>query len=172
MKLFLFFLILSIVTHAIRTIYEILKTRNKIKLQNKIIFIIIATDMFVLWISWFYLCLTDPVKITLSPVFRHLGAGIFILGVILFIGSFAKIKKFGNSNEELITNGIYRFLRHPMYLSFVFWMVGSSLFNQSAVACLMTIIFTVNIFIWGKLEEIRLQKIFPGYKEYIRRTYF
>jgi protein-S-isoprenylcysteine O-methyltransferase Ste14 len=115
---------------------------------------------------------TDPVKITLNPVFRYLGAAIFIFGVILFVVSLAKIKKFENYHGELITNGIYRFLRHPMYLSFVFWMVGSSLFNQSGVACLMTIIFTVNIFIWKKLEEIQLQKIFPAYKEYMKRTYF
>jgi protein-S-isoprenylcysteine O-methyltransferase Ste14 len=160
------------VTHTIRTIYELLKIRNKIRSENKVVFIIIFTNMVILWISWFNLSFTDPNKINLNPAVKYLGAVIFLSGLILFILSLAKIKRFENYHGDLITNGIYRFLRHPMYLSFILWMIGSSLFNQSGVALIMTIIFTANIFVWKKLEEIQLLKSFPNYKEYMKRTYF
>jgi len=172
MKPFIIFLILSIATHAIRTIYELLKIRNKINPESKPLFIFIFSNMAILWISWFGLCATDPDTISLNPVFRYTGAVLLILGVILFVPSLAKIKRFENYHGELITNGIYRFLRHPMYLSFIFWMAGSSLFYRSAVAMILTIFYTANILLWKKLEEVHLLKVFPEYVEYRRRTYF
>jgi protein-S-isoprenylcysteine O-methyltransferase Ste14 len=172
MALFLLFLILSILTHTIRTIYEILKIRNRVNPENKIVFGIIFTNMAVLWISWFAMCLTDEGKITLSPVLRYTGAAIVIGGVFLFVISLAKIKRFENYHDALITSGIYRYLRHPMYLGFICWLVGMPLYSQSVVAMVMSVFLMVNIIVWKKFEEVQLQKDYPEYKEYIKRTYF
>lgn len=172
MKLFDIFLTVSILTHIIRTSYELLKIRNKINPENKILFSLIFGNMMTLWISWFFVCFGDPYKITLYPVIRYCGAGIFLAGVFLFVISLAQIKRFENYHGALITNGIYRYLRHPMYLGFIFWMAGSSLFSQSGISLLLTVIYTANIFIWKNLEEIQLKKVFPEYFDYMKRTFF
>jgi len=172
MKLFLVFLILCVVTHTIRTVYEILKIRNKINPENRIIFIVIFSNMVLLWISWFILSFQDPMKINLTNGIKYLGGLIFLTGLVLFILSLAKLKRFENYHGDLITDGIYKFLRHPMYLAFIFWMLGSSLFNQSGFALLMTVIFSINIIIWKKIEESQLLKTFTNYKEYMNKTYF
>ena len=172
MNFFILFLILCIVTHTIRTIYEFLKFRNKINPENKITFPLIFSDMVILWISWFGLSFTDPYKINLNPAFKYFGALLFIGGIILFILSLSKIKRFENYHGDLITDGVYKFLRHPMYFAFILWMLGSSMFNQSGIALVFTLIFSANIVVWQKLEEINLLKTFPDYKEYMKRTLF
>ena len=171
MELFSLLLIISIFTHCVRTIYEILKHKNIINPENKILFSIIFSNMALLWISWFGLCFTDPNKINLNPLFKYLGAVFLIFGMILFALSLAKIKRFENYHGDLITTGIYKYIRHPMYLSFIFWLAGGSLFNQSVIALLLTLFYTANILVWKKFEEIHLLNTFPKYKEYIKSTY-
>lgn len=169
---FTLFLVLNIITHCVRTTYEILKIKNKINSENKILFIFIFTNMFILWLSWFGLCSADPYTISLNPILKYFGAILLIIGVILFFLSLAKIKRFENYQGELITNGIYRFLRHPMYLSFILWLAGGVIFYGSIVGFILAILNTANILYWKKLEEIHLMKVFPEYAEYRKRTYF
>ena len=172
MNLFILFLILSILTHTIRTIYEILKIKKKIKPGNKILFRIIFGNMIILWISWFGLCITATDNFIRNPAFKYPGAGIFITGVIIFLISFIKIKRFENDKKELVTTGIYKYFRHPMYIGFCFWMLGSSLFCQSGIALSLAVIYSVNIYYWKKSEEIHLLKLYPEYNEYMKKTYF
>ena len=172
MNIFLLFLVLCVVTHINRTVYEILKIRNRVNPENKLVFAAIFTNMILLWISWFGLCVADPGKLSLNPVFKYAGGIIFICATMLFILSLARVKKFENYHGELITDGLYRYLRHPMYLGFILWMAGSTLFFQSWIAGILTVIFTLNILVWKKLEEIQLMKIYPAYKDYMKKTWF
>ena len=172
MELFILFLTLCILAHIIRTTYELLKIRNKINSENRIVFILIFSNMVVLWISWFNLCQADPYKIALPASIHYLGLAVVALGLYLFFASLFRVRKFENYHGELITNGIYRYLRHPMYLGFICWMAGGALYFRSGTAMIMTIIFTVNIIVWKKLEEVQLQRTFADYKEYMKKTYF
>ncbi|MCX6272277.1 MAG: NnrU family protein [Bacteroidetes bacterium] len=172
MNTFLTVLIISVLTHCIRTVYEIMKFRKRINPENKVVFGLIFTNMIILWFSWFAVCVFDPYKLTLPLVVKCIGAAILVLGVLLFLVSLAKIKRFENYHGDLITNGIYKRLRHPMYLSFICWLAGGAIFHQSGTAFLLAVVFTVNILVWRKLEEIHLMTVFPECKEYKRKTYF
>jgi protein-S-isoprenylcysteine O-methyltransferase Ste14 len=172
MRNFYLFLGLSIATHVIRTGYELLKFRNIINPGNKIVFGLIFTNMAILWISWFALCLTDSGKVIFSPVLKYAGACITLAGLFLFVFSLAKIKRFENYHGKLITSGVYKYVRHPMYLGFICWIVGMALYSQSWVAMLLTVFYTGNIVLWKKLEEIQLKIDYPEYKDYMQRTYF
>ena len=172
MKLFLLFLCISIATHVTRTIYEIMKVRNKINPENKILFAVIFSNMVFLWISWFGLCISDPVKAELYPVIRYFGAAVIVAGMILFVLTLIKIRRFENYHGELVTTGVFRFVRHPMYLGFVMWMAGSALMYESVTGMILAVIYTANIFWWKSLEEIQLMKVYPEYGSYIKRTLF
>ena len=71
---------------------------------------------------------------------------------------------------RLITNGPYRYIRHPMYLSLVVMMLGVALYNFQwlNLAGLMLVVAAVA----GKalLEERLLLAQFPAYAEYMRHT--
>jgi protein-S-isoprenylcysteine O-methyltransferase Ste14 len=172
MSLFIILLSVSILTHVVRTTYEFLKIHGKINPENKFVFPIIFLNMVILWVSWFNLSFMDPVKFLLPAFIGYAGIVIFLAGMVFFVWSLAQIKRFENYHGDLVTHGIYKYFRHPMYISFILWMVGSSLYNQSAIAMILAIIYSINIWIWKSLEEIQLVKTFPGYPEYRKTTWF
>ncbi len=172
MKLFIIILSVSIVTHIVRTGYEFLKINDKINPEGKFVFPVIFLNMIILWVSWFMLGFVDPFKLQLPDVIKYLGILTFLLGMVLFFWSLLMIKKFENYHGDLVTNGIYKYFRHPMYLAFILWMVGSSLYHQSTTSMIMTIIYSINIYIWKRLEEIQLIKTFPDYQKYMEKTWF
>ena len=165
-------LVLCVATHIIRTTYELLKIRNRINPENKLVFAVLFSNMLLLWISWFSLNIADPVKLAFGPVVKYAGVAVLVCGTLFFILSLVKLKRFENYHGDLVTSGIFRYLRHPMYLGFILWMAGSALFFQSRSGCILAVVFTVNILIWKKLEEVQLMKVYTDYREYMKTTYF
>ncbi|WKD51249.1 methyltransferase family protein [Microbulbifer spongiae] len=74
----------------------------------------------------------------------------------------------------LVTNGIYRYTRNPMYLGFVFFLTGFSIFLNSAYSLILVPIFIIYITLFQIIpEEKILLKIFAQefikYKNSVRR---
>ena len=65
-ELFFALVIICIITHIVRSVYEILKHKQVLK-PGKLSFIIIFINMIILWISWFLLCRYDIYKIDHFP---------------------------------------------------------------------------------------------------------
>jgi protein-S-isoprenylcysteine O-methyltransferase Ste14 len=169
----IFFLLTAvcILTHIVRTVYEILKHR-KLLISNRYSFTIVFTNMIVLWISWFLLCSMDEYQIELPVWIRFLGLGMVILGVLVFLTALSTIKSLENYAGDLITHGIYSRIRHPMYLAFILWLIGSPLFYESGLSLAIGIILSANVLFWRHLEEMELINRFSGYREYRKRTLF
>jgi protein-S-isoprenylcysteine O-methyltransferase Ste14 len=163
--------ILCIIAHIIRTTYEILK-HKKIVVASRLSFIIIFTNMAVLWISWFLLCSYDVYKINLPAVVRYLGIAINLLGAGLFFTALFTIKTLETYDGDLITKGIYSKVRHPMYLGFICWLIGTPVFYGAVFSSAFAVLFIANVLCWRHLEEIELEKRFVGYKEYRAKTIF
>ena len=162
---------LCVLTHLIRTVYEILK-HKKILTTNKLTFIIIFTNMAVLWISWFAMCGFDAYKIDLPLMITILGLLLEILGVVFFLTALFTIKTLEDYSGDLVTTGIYSKIRHPMYLGFILWAIGGPIFYGAAVSSVFALLFIGNILFWRHLEELELDKRFPGYKDYRTHTWF
>ena len=75
-----------------------------------------------------------------------------------------------NEKAELVTGGIYKYIRHPIYLSFIILLWGMAVllgyFSSLCVAVLSIILFYLKTL----YEENLLLKCYPGYKEYKRKT--
>jgi protein-S-isoprenylcysteine O-methyltransferase Ste14 len=170
-RLFPILLAVCLFAHVVRTIYEVLKHKRIVN-ASRTTFIIIFTDMFLLWSSWFGLCSTDPHRISLPPLIKYFGFVLSASGLVLFLTALFTIKALESYEGDLISHGIYSKIRHPMYLSFIFWLIGFSVFSQALGAMVLAVLFVVNILFWRHLEEIELEKRFPGYLEYKKRTVF
>jgi len=159
------------VCHLHRTIYCVLKERKVISSKNRGIYIFMCINMILLWLSWFVVCALDPYELIIPNGWRYFGMLVFITGFILFLIPFFQLGGVENINR-LHTDGIYKILRHPMYLGFIFWNLGLPLFLQSKISMFVSIIWIANILIWRYLEENELISKYDGYLEFKRDTVF
>lgn len=168
---FIFFAFICVVTHMIRTTYEVLK-HKKIVTPNRLSFIIIFITMAVLWISWIILCRKDIYTIELSSTIRYAGVLLFVVGFIIFITALFTIKTLETYAGGLMTKGIYSKIRHPMYLGFILWLLGFPLYFGGVISSMMALFFIGNVLFWRYLEEKELVNRFSDYKIYKSRTFF
>ena len=68
--------------------------------------------------------------ITLPPVLRYVGLALTFIGFLLGIGAFVEFRKARTtldphgSTKHLVTSGIYRYTRNPIYLGFLLMVIG------------------------------------------------
>jgi protein-S-isoprenylcysteine O-methyltransferase Ste14 len=74
-------------------------------------------------------------------------------------------------DHKLITTGIYRYIRHPIYTGVTFMGIGTILVLQSIVIILFYVIMVVFLLYKYKKEEKLLRKHFPkAYATYMKKT--
>lgn len=117
---------------------------------------------------------------------RQIFSWIFLfISIYLVYQSFTLLKKIGGAGERkdfnanykfenttnLISNGIYKYIRHPMYSSLLFLCVGSLFKNLSGEAIIISFIAVIFLILTAKFEEKENIKFFgEEYILYIRRT--
>ena len=168
---FYIWLIICIITHIVRSIYEIYKTTKNIKI-SKFGFVLLFINMFLLWASWFSMCEVDVYKLEIPGIIKYTGLGFVIFGAIVFFVSLFTIKSLESFEGGLITKGIYAVLRHPMYFSFILWIIGFSVFQRAFVSFSLSPIFILNILFWRYNEEKLLIKKYREYLDYKKKTFF
>jgi protein-S-isoprenylcysteine O-methyltransferase Ste14 len=169
--LFFILLIVCVVTHIVRSVYEILKHKQILK-PGKLSFIIMFTNMMLLWVSWVLLCSRDIYRINLPDIIRYAGITLSGIGVIAFLTALITIKTLESYDGDLITTGIFSKIRHPMYLGFIFWSIGFPVFFEALFSLILSVVFIANILFWRYLEEEELLQRFPSYTDYRKRTIF
>jgi protein-S-isoprenylcysteine O-methyltransferase Ste14 len=169
---FYILLCMGIFAHLVRSAYEILKEKKLVSPGNKILFTIIFADMALLWISWFKMCEIDPMPILLPGFIQLAGFVISFIGLMMFFIALFKLRTLENYKGDLVTSGIFKYFRHPIYLAFIFWLFGFALFSSAGLSLIIAIPFTMNILFWRNMEEKDLEKKYPEYKEYKTKTYF
>jgi protein-S-isoprenylcysteine O-methyltransferase Ste14 len=107
-------------------------------------------------------------------------SGIFILvcSLLIFLRAHMDLKANWSPSLELyeghtlITNGIYRYIRHPMYASQLVWAVAQILLMQNWIAGPPSLILFIPFYLLrSRAEEQMMLERFPGpYREYKRTT--
>jgi len=74
--------------------------------------------------------------------------------------------------HTLITTGIYRSIRHPMYAAHLLWGVAQAMILHNWIAGLSLIVFLVPQYLLrvGQEEEMMLEEFGQTYREYTERT--
>lgn len=170
-ELFFVLVIICIITHVVRSVYEILKHRQKLK-PGKSSFVIILFNMILLWVTWVLLCRYDIYRIDFPDIIRYTGISLTVIGIIAFLAGLFTIKTLESYDGDLITDGIYTLTRHPMYLGFILWLIGFPLYFGALFSLILSLLFICNILFWRSLEEKELEKRFPSYQDYKKTTLF
>ena len=96
--------------------------------------------------------------------------------VVVILGFYA-LRKHGepvggvDATTRLVTCGIYRYIRHPLYASLFFFVWGVFLKNPWLPALFLATGASIFLYLTAKFEEkLTLQKFGKAYAEYMRRT--
>jgi protein-S-isoprenylcysteine O-methyltransferase Ste14 len=75
-----------------------------------------------------------PIPLTVPAMLRYIGLALAFIGFLLGIGAFIEFMKARTTLDphgaakQLVTSGIYRFTRNPIYLGFLLVVVGLPLY--------------------------------------------
>jgi protein-S-isoprenylcysteine O-methyltransferase Ste14 len=160
-----------LMTLIMRTSYDLLKKAGKVNPKRIIIFMIVLITMCLMWISWFGLVPLDPFRLNLPKIIHWTGFGIFIIGLALAIGGFIQLRGLENINH-LVTTGLFSKMRHPMYIGFIFWILGWAIYHGAVVSLMVGFIGIGNIIFWWRIEEENLKSLYgKAYQEYVKETW-
>jgi protein-S-isoprenylcysteine O-methyltransferase Ste14 len=73
-------------------------------------------------------------------------------------------------NGQLIEDGVYAYVRHPIYLGIILVAFGWSVATDSVVGIVVSFVSVLFYDLKARREEAWLRDRYPGYGEYARRT--
>ena len=106
----------------------------------------------------------------------YLGLAILLLaivfGVLAFIQLSTNLSPYPTPLEsgQLVTRGVFRIARHPIYTSLIFAGLGFALYQGSLYKLLITLLLLILFYFKSKYEEGLLISKYPEYREYMKRT--
>ncbi|MEJ2711251.1 MAG: isoprenylcysteine carboxylmethyltransferase family protein [Anaerolineales bacterium] len=110
---------------------------------------------------------------------RLLGMLVFLSGMTLFTWASVYLKQafFGNIEpltEQIVTDGPYRWMRHPLYLSMLIALIGFNLALRSGWGMVgVLVLFLPSVVNRARLEDQAMQKKFgSSWQEFAGRTFF
>ncbi len=107
--------------------------------------------------------------IVFDSIFFYLGIVLWAIGIIIV--SSACISWIKTPADELVTTGMYKHSRNPMYLSFFFAYIGIGLISNSWIFLIITFVYMIIIVLFVKYEEkFCLEKYGEKYKNYTKKT--
>lgn len=103
--------------------------------------------------------------------------GLFVLGII--VGIFAiwnmrvsnlRVNPEVAAGSKLVTNGIYKYIRHPMYLGLILVSFALVLDYLTFLRIVLFDLLVLNQLLKLNYEEKKLEEYFPDYKKYKKGT--
>jgi protein-S-isoprenylcysteine O-methyltransferase Ste14 len=70
----------------------------------------------------------------------------------------------------LVNSGPYRYIRHPLYMSYLLFLLGLLFINVSVLTVLMVAGLGVYFWYWIRAEEKSLLARVDGYRDYMLET--
>ena len=102
---------------------------------------------------------------------------LFLASIYLAIEGIRLLRKVGRPSDELeattvlVEVGVYMYIRHPLYASFLPLVCGTLLKNPALLATGLAVTVCVCVVVTAKAEEeLNLRKFGGAYAEYMRHT--
>lgn len=137
--------------------------------------------------GWLYVLLQAVLLITLvvlpaadhwptPDIVRALCAVLVIAGLALVLAASLRLGRaltptpVPNGRGTLQTSGLYRYMRHPIYTGVLLIVIGLVVGSGNAIAGLVGLVTFGFFDSKARWEEAQLDRAFPGYEAYARRT--
>ncbi len=133
------------------------------------------TALFAAFAAVYFLDL-GPHTVGGDPVLTVVGDGLCLVGVVLLvvalqtIGKSIQIAPAPREDARLVTHGVYRVLRHPIYTAIVLVLAGLVLRGVTLAAAVLAAVSVVFLLVKARYEETLLSAHYPEYEAYRRRT--
>lgn len=107
---------------------------------------------------------------------KYLGLGIAIVGLAIVIIALLNLDKnltafpTPKAQSELITTGLYAFMRHPIYSGILLTVFGFSAFSDSVFRLIISFSLLVLFYFKTNYEEQKLFDKYPEYTAYKAKT--
>lgn len=131
-------------------------------------------------IPFFYVISGRPrfADYTFQPVMAWLGAAVFLASLWLFYRVHRELGRNWSDSLEvreqhaLVTDGLYRYVRHPMYTAFFMWAVAQALLLPNWIAGPAGLVGFGTLFLFrvGREEQMMLDSFGDDYRAYMKRT--
>jgi len=174
--IFLFFLFI-----AVRLYFTRFKYKRKVKTEMNRYVKFIAFGPFAMWFI-IILLLILPVNTPVTAFNLQTNDALSIAGEVMVVISILLLywghKTIGNQwpvakdmkNYTMVTTGPYKYIRHPIYLSFFLFTIGKSMVFANLLL-LIIIPSLIMLYVHALMEEQRLAKKFgKSYLDYMGRT--
>lgn len=129
---------------------------------------------------------SDETTTFLGAFFGHVSSALLCAGVLMMVGgqvlrTAGMVTAGANFNhlvqdehdgrQELVTWGVYAYLRHPAYFGWHYWSIGTQLCLGN-YACAIAYTWASHRFFQSRIphEEAALMQMFPKYEAYRKRT--
>ncbi len=110
-------------------------------------------------------------NISLSTIiFMLLSAALMFWAIIAMKKSKLSILPEPAANATLITEGPYRFIRHPMYTAILLGSTGILIQQFTWLRLAILIALSITLYVKISWEEKMLSQKFDGYKNYMKQT--
>jgi protein-S-isoprenylcysteine O-methyltransferase Ste14 len=113
-----------------------------------------------------------------QPVLAWLGLAVFLGSLWLFYRVHRELGRNWSDSLEvreqhaLVTDGLYRYVRHPMYTAFFMWAVAQALLLPNWIAGPAGLVGFGTLFLFrvGREEQMMLDSFGDDYRAYMKRT--
>lgn len=119
------------------------------------------------------LSFTMPGRTPIALALAALGLGVALAGVAAFRRQGTTVNPLDpNASSSIVTSGVYRFSRNPMYLGFLLVLAGwaAYLSNAGAAALLAAFVAYMNAFQIKPEERALLAKFGSEFRQYMSRV--
>jgi len=137
-------------------------------LKKDIVYLLVQFFFFAL----FFIAWEDNFGIELPQWLAHIclvfvGLGIFVivLGILNLSDSLSPISS-KEKHAALISYGIYKYVRHPIYLGILIAMIAFAIYSVSVIKLVIAFALIVVLYLKSSYEEKLLIKDFSDYKDY------
>jgi protein-S-isoprenylcysteine O-methyltransferase Ste14 len=146
---------------------------------RSILWALLLPGVFAFYVPWRYFGLRE-VDLEPSNPLHLLGAALFASGTLLLIACIWEFANRGRGTlspadppKELVVQGLYRYVRNPMYLSVSTIVLGELLLTRSVPLLVYWIIWfaAVNLFVVGYEEPTLRRQFGESYERYTREVH-
>jgi protein-S-isoprenylcysteine O-methyltransferase Ste14 len=156
-------LIPAVLTSVKKGVFKKTESTTDLNKNERIIFALSKVSLGLLFLYSIFL----PLK--LGTVWFYVGVPIGLLGIVLYIVVSVNIAS--TPADRAVTTGLYRYSRHPMYVTSFVAPVGAGIASASWLFLLLSALCIITHFFNGIFEERLCLKAYGSdYQEYLNRT--